>query len=465
VKWHVFFDRDYRPHNHSTQYALALWAMGADDEILRAAYYDFEVKHQIPIFKSPERITTKNFNEHLGDDEYYIAYLEYYTEIVRSKGVVAPLEEHIFDLKANFIAGKNADEQPRMLDRFLDGIMHSFIHTGNGLEFGLPGLVAEGLAWTAVHLSSSPAVIPSSLWDSSAPGTVESLTSRFLGLGKTAPETQGNTHALTILARILKDPQFDALPEADRYDQVYFNAESKYGDAIAEHVRAWSFDRMDPKEVERKIEELVWAAAVIYTIGGWNKGENFNSDFFSVHFITSSLFLSPVAAVLKPVSQELLLRSYFAVCLTWWIGRGRQGFDIPAFYAEASATPAPLYPHPTPHKDALPSADSPKAISPNAWFPLIQQSLVIPDDHFPKALRALAHYGEVYGRRAPGQADFASTELPFADRLDGSLFIRAAVLTNEKLGREKDVDVSDTRYWDRKGLEVFSTLLQQSAGN
>jgi len=327
------------------------------------------------------------------------------------------------------------------------------IHIGNGLEFGLPGLIAEGLAWTAVHFASSSRVMPPSLWEISAPANVESLTSRFLGLGKkaTVRPSQGNTHAFTILARILKDPRFDAIPSADNYQVIYTNVEREHGGAIAEYVQAWSFDRSDPKEVERKIDELVWVNAMIYGIAGWSKGEDFNSDFFHVHLVTSSLFLPAIATILEPASQELLLRSYFAVCLVWWIGRGRPGFDIPGFFAETSVRPAPAYPHPPPHKEALPSADSPKAVTPNPWFPLIQESLVVPDDHFPKTLRALAHFGEVYGRRKPGEADFSATELPFAEKIDGSLFIRAAVLTNQRL-RGEGVKVSGYLYWDRKGF-------------
>jgi len=32
-----------------------------------------------------------------------------------------------------------------MLNRFLSGILHPIIRTGNGAEFSLPGLIVEGL--------------------------------------------------------------------------------------------------------------------------------------------------------------------------------------------------------------------------------------------------------------------------------------------------------------------------------
>lgn len=44
---------------------------------------------------------------------------------------------------ANIVPGKK--EKPMMLSRFLGGFLHPLIHAGYGVEFGLPGLVAEGV--------------------------------------------------------------------------------------------------------------------------------------------------------------------------------------------------------------------------------------------------------------------------------------------------------------------------------
>lgn len=44
-------------------------------------------------------------------------------------------------------------KQPQMLNRFLDGLMHPMIHVGHGLEFGLPGTVAEGAHCVPLSLS------------------------------------------------------------------------------------------------------------------------------------------------------------------------------------------------------------------------------------------------------------------------------------------------------------------------
>ncbi|KAG6855853.1 hypothetical protein H0H87_010005 [Tephrocybe sp. NHM501043] len=470
-RWHLFFDRDYRPHNHSVHYTLALWALGADDEIIKAAY-EIECEYLIPRFKSPGSITTENFNEHLGDDEYYSSYLDFFTEIVKKQGTSEALEEYIFSQKANFMDGKEDKEQPGMLDRCMDGIIHSMIHIGNGLEFGVPALVAEGLAWTAVHFKSSTAVISASLWNAS-PTALDTTTSEN-------PQ-HVNTHALTILARILKDPRFDDIPAAEDYSVVYANINDKYGDVVSEYVRTWTFDQKNPQEAERKIEELIFANTVIYAIGGWSKDKAFNTDFFqcvilscsiqnnslikdecSVHLVTSSLFLAPFCAILKPVSQELFLRSFFAVGLTWWIGRGRPGFDIEGFVAGTSTNPGPVPSFPPAHRDALPKPSSPLSRNPNPWFQLVQDALTVPDEHFPKAIRALAHFSEIYGGRKAGQEDFGNIELPGADLIDGTLFVRAAVLNNSKLRDDQNVGLRMTAYWDRQGF--YRDALPASSG-
>ncbi|KAG6876224.1 hypothetical protein C0992_000426 [Termitomyces sp. T32_za158] len=123
--------------------ALALWALGADTEIIQAGY-EWNYELLLPRFSSPENITTENFNQHLGDDEYYSAYIDFFKEVVKKQGVTSAVEDYVFSEKANFISGLKEDEQPEMLNRMMDGIIHSMIEVGHGLEFNVPGLVAEG---------------------------------------------------------------------------------------------------------------------------------------------------------------------------------------------------------------------------------------------------------------------------------------------------------------------------------
>lgn len=48
-------------------------------------------------------------------------------------------------------------QQPEMLNRFLEILLHPIIHVGYGAEFGIPGMIAEGehrISWDAHMLNS-----------------------------------------------------------------------------------------------------------------------------------------------------------------------------------------------------------------------------------------------------------------------------------------------------------------------
>ena len=99
---------------------------------------------------------------------------------------------------------------------------------------------------------------------------------------------------------------------------------------------------------------------------------------------------------------------------------------------------------PTPSADAL-GKDN---LTPNPWLPLIQTTLAHPDEHLVKAQRAVAHYSVIYGDRKAGT--FTGTELPGAELLDGTLFVRVAGLTSRRLGWLREGDKRGE--WDRIGF-------------
>jgi hypothetical protein len=67
----------------------------------------------------------------------------------------------------------------------------------------------------------------------------------------------------------------------------------------------------------------------------------------------------------------------------------------------------------------------------------------------------------VYGNREAGRDDFKGTELEGAERLDGSLFIRVAVLTDESLGRVREGE--ESRVWSRTGFYQNTEKAKNSA--
>ena len=59
--------------------------------------------------------------------------------------MAAVVERYIFSKAVN-------EPRPQMLGRFLGGLVHPMIHAGYGLEFRLPGMVAEGVIITFRHI-------------------------------------------------------------------------------------------------------------------------------------------------------------------------------------------------------------------------------------------------------------------------------------------------------------------------
>jgi len=153
--------------------------------------------------------------------------------------------------------------------------------------------------------------------------------------------------------------------------------------------------------------------------------------------VTSSIFLPSLIAYLSPRAQVLLLRAYFATVVAWWVTRGRPSLDFRSFFESTPTVPIP------PNSPAVPPADlipTQNTQIPNPFLPLIQSSIAHPSDHHPKIQRAFAHFSTIYGTRPKGY--FAGTELDGAEELDGSLFLRAAVLTADFMG------------WVREGEEA-----------
>ena len=157
--------------------------------------------------------------------------------------------------------------------------------------------------------------------------------------------------------------------------------------------------------------------------------------------VTSSLFLPSLIAYLSPRSQVLLLRGHLVTVLTWWVMCGRPALNIKSFMTTTSVepsvptTPAPKIPFTT---ETTPT--------PNPFLPILQSAITHPNDHLIKIQRAFAHYDTLYGRRPAGY--FKGTELEDAELLDGSLFLRASLLTADYVG------------WVREGKEPRSFSLE-----
>ncbi|KAK0242985.1 hypothetical protein EDD85DRAFT_813399 [Armillaria nabsnona] len=439
-KWHIFFN-DKGFHNHISHHILAIWALGASKEIIEAVYR-VDIPTMRPAIKSPGPISSANFNAHLGDGKYYDAYMAFFKEKLSEKGTASVLEEFIFSESANVDVTPNGNQQPGMLNRFLGGLVHSMIHTAYGLEFGLPGIVVEGLAQTAVHPDTLQNLLPYSALNSVAASDAHAEKATGLETPH-LPMANGKKgiHAFDVLARVLKDDTL-TIPLSSDENAIETTLRAN-GEALFRYTNQWTLHPSDPKELRRKIEELQWMNTIIYTVSGSRPGKRFHADFFLMHLVTSSLFLPSLVNFLSSTSQALLLRSYMAVTFAWWISRGRPSFDIPKFYESDNSESV------NSDSSSMTATSGNLSSTPNPWFAIIQQALFHPDDHLCKTQRALAYFAGLYGTRPGGLPDFSQTELPGAEKLDGTLFLRAAQLTEKhfELSRGKKYSV-EAPLWD-----------------
>lgn len=172
--------------------------------------------------------------------------------------------------------------------------------------------------------------------------------------------------------------------------------------------------------------------------------------------MTSSLFLPSYVHILSPSSITLLLRTYFASALVVWVSRGRPPIPITSFYERSSPNLPPPGPKPTPSKDTLAVGTS---IYPNTWLPILQSTILHPNEHLCKLQRALAHYSALYGTTEAGTWKKEGIELEGVEKLDGTLFARVAGLTMGRLGWLREGDQKGE--WDFDGLWPDETTGQK----
>ena len=179
-----------------------------------------------------------------------------------------------------------------------------------------------------------------------------------------------------------------------------------------------------------------------------------------MHLVTSFLFVPAYIAALSPASIVLFLRVYLASTLTVWVAVRRPRISIADFYANSPPSLSVPGSHPTPDKGSL-AASSHDGTHPNPWIPLLQSTIVHPDEHLPKAQRALAHYAREYGTREKGHWAGKEVELDGVEKLDGTIFARVAGLTMGRLGWMREGEARGD--WD--GLPFGGTIVVQTAKN
>ncbi|KAH6905243.1 hypothetical protein BKA70DRAFT_1108313, partial [Coprinopsis sp. MPI-PUGE-AT-0042] len=396
--------------SHATHRAIALWAIGANADTINAGYKK-DCEYEKAAIQSPKQITDDNFDEHLGDENYYSGYLEFFADYIEKNGLGKTLEDWVFSTRANVgreSANLPEDKQPRMLARFISGAQHPIIHAGYGAEFGLPGMLAEGLAQGAVHSAATHPLVPSSVFD----GT------RF----KAKVDGPKSVNPLEILGQV-----YDKLHAADaglKPAKQLAQLKPIMGHNAAvllELASQWELDveKLGQDEyLQHKIEELVFLVVSIYGVTGWTvrgKDQATRADFFLMHLVTSSIFIPSLVALITPTSRAQLLHGYLLMSFALYAFNGCPKLDFAGFYALEEA-----------------SVEGPGKTNP--WLPLIERAIEHHDEHLTKTQRALSAWASHFGSKAAGFACSTSPGLVGLEKLDGRLFLKTAQLTDARVG-------------------------------
>ncbi|KAH6905043.1 hypothetical protein BKA70DRAFT_1565421 [Coprinopsis sp. MPI-PUGE-AT-0042] len=404
-RWHVFIN-DLGFHNHAAHRALALWALGAPGNVINAGYKT-DCTYEKPAMQSPTPITEDSFGEHLGDHTYYSGYVDFFSEYIEKNGMGKALEDWVFSPRANVGTDSKERQQPQMLARFISRVIHPMIHTGHGAEFGLPGMMAEGLAQCAVHDSATKALIPPTLFDGTLFQSLSAKEAKSLTVFEILGEVHDKLHTIEPMARRVQD--FDA-------------GLGQHAAILLELASKWELDahKLENKEyLNSKIEELVFLVVSIYGVAGWTsraKDQDMRADFFLMHLVTSSIFLPSQSALISPVARARLLHTFLVTTLALYAFFRCPTIDYVSFYA---------------HKDAC-QKESTEA---NPWLHLIDDAINHYDEHLTKAQRALATWSAHFG--SLNALTFAAANSPGIkglELLDGSVFLRVAQLTAMRVG-------------------------------
>lgn len=222
--------------------------------------------------------------------------MNFFHDEMQKHGLEATFERFVFSHEANW-----GTDKPRMLDHFLAGLVHSFIHFGHAAEFGVLGMAVEGITFTsgdcfdltdilfkglaqaAVHAINYPKLFDEKFFDH--PFETDSVDS-LLPLTSNQPfssaktKSQPRIHIFTILGRIFADPRL-AAGQACSFETYpkFFDTINNAGNIIREYAEQWTVGT-EEEEIQQRVEELTWFVTAAFGIGGWKKDRQFKADFW-----------------------------------------------------------------------------------------------------------------------------------------------------------------------------------------
>jgi hypothetical protein len=268
-KWHMYF-RNVAGHNHVAHAVLSTLAMGGGPTELHRAYDDGEpIQRPMPPRNAmyiAEMSEPSKFREHMMTLDQYPNFLAFFKqEIAKKDGDWrAVVNEHCFS---------RTPLGDLMLAQQFEGLYHPLIHMCLGIEFELPSLVAEGLAQAASH---DPMYIDVFFRRAEELAATESITRKPL------VQLYHQCHTNEKIRTAARLP-----------DGPWRVRDGVLGRAMDEIVQVAAQFQVEPtaQAIEAATAEMISCAA--YACAAAHKpGKERKIDFFLMHCVTSSIFVS-----------------------------------------------------------------------------------------------------------------------------------------------------------------------------
>ncbi|ORX59829.1 hypothetical protein DM01DRAFT_1343545 [Hesseltinella vesiculosa] len=381
---HIFFN-DIKFTNHLAHHVLVAYALGADECKLEEIY-DQHAAYQRPLpptFDQP--VTNDNFEDHLNERDAYTWYLEHFTKEIEKHGSIHTIRRWVWS--------------GNMLAHLVGGAFHPLNHIGYGIEFSLPGMVAQGLAMAACASNSMEHHIPRGIriHDKQVDPLPTQDVAERNGQDHNSSIPAGQGILIEILDNIRIDPAFDDLDLSQtRLNNIrHLAANETAMDALLGHWQQWQERRpwATRDDIHARLGELFCTCAMAYGASGFNQVVDPSDlpqlDFFFLHGLTSSYFVHILVPHLNTEEAASLMQTHFLMFLGQFVAAGR----------------------PTVHVDRLLNYKSPRyshSTSPLSqdWTVLFKDVLEMEDDsHLAKGIRSLAFGQLVYGQDQNGFGD------------------------------------------------------------
>ncbi|MBW0533763.1 hypothetical protein O181_073478 [Austropuccinia psidii MF-1] len=426
-RYHCFFnERGF--HNHIVHHALASYSLGANAETIKANF-ERQAVYQRPIVGvENEEINSENWTFHLEDENYYQKYLKFFSHEIKEKGAIKTVEEYVFNRK-----------EGNMLSRSFGGLLHPFIHWGYGLEFKIDHIVAEGLAQTAAHSPfaglksfeiehSKQSIEPPSNGAHQLPHSSR-LDWESPSVHKTFKPKKGLT-GFDILSKIAHDPALE-FRNGSIENILEALQKSAKNERLAYWIDHWIIDeKAQWDEIIDRTKEIIWVVTVIYATSYDKEKDKFILDFVLMHLVTASIFLPVTLPVLESQFRPKLLKAFFRAVVIAWTAKGAPELELFKCLSDSALIST----------TELQCAEKEE----NPWFKVLGSAAKHPDEHTTKIIRTFAFASTFYGTTKQG---YYYGELKGTDLLDSSIFLRAAIMTLNKMDWERKHGDEGTMKW------------------